>query len=125
MRSRLSLLLVLALATVGVPSPVAAAMQLPLSLVALTSPVTRGHDARVTVQTAPHTQCMLLVHYKSASTTVNLAVPKRSDNRGQVSWTWRVTPDVTPGTWPLTVHCSDESHGNVIQTRLDLPFVVR
>lgn len=100
-------------------------MHLPLTLVSLTSPVARGHDARITVRTAPHTQCMLLVYYKSASNSVNLAVPKRSDKEGQVSWTWRVTPEITPGTWPITVHCTDESHGNVIQTRLDLRFVVR
>ncbi len=103
----------------------AVARDLPLTLVALTSPVSPGRDARLTVQTAPHTQCMLLVHYKAGSTDTDLAVPKRADDAGRVSWTWRVDPKATPGTWPIIVHCSDEFKGNVEQRRLELPFVVR
>ncbi len=101
------------------------ARDLPLALVALTSPVHPGHDARLTVQTAPHTQCMLLVHYKAGSRDTDLALPKRADDAGRVSWTWRVDAKATPGPWPVIVHCSDEFKGNVEQRRLELPFVVR
>jgi len=101
------------------------ARPLPIALVALTSPVSPGRDARLIVQTAPHTQCMLLAHYKSGSTVTDLALPKRADDAGRVTWTWRVDPKATPGTWPIIVHCSDEFKGNVEQRRLELSFVVR
>ena len=101
------------------------ARDLPLALVALTSPVHPGRDARLTVQTAPGTQCMLLVRYKAGSAETELALPRRADTTGRVRWTWRIDPKATPGTWPILVHCSDEFKGSVEQRRLELPFVVR
>jgi len=106
-------------------APSAAARDLPLTLVALTSPVSRGHDARIDVQTSPGTQCMLLIHYEAGGAAKDLALPKRADSKGRVSWTWRVDPKATPGSWPIGVHCTDEFKGNVEQRRLELPFVVR
>jgi hypothetical protein len=101
------------------------ARELPLAVVALTSPVHPGGDARLTVQTAPHTQCMLLFHSKAGSADIDLALPKRADDAGRVSWTWRVDPKATPGTWPVIVHCSDEFKGSVEQRRIELPLTVR
>lgn len=101
------------------------ARDLPLTLVALTSPVPPGGNASVTVQTDPRTQCMLLVHYKARGAEANLAIPKRADKAGRVSWTWRVDPKATPGTWPVIVHCSDEFKGSVEQRRIELPLTVR
>jgi hypothetical protein len=98
---------------------------LPLTLVGLTSPVNRGRAASITVQTDPHTQCMLLWHYKAGATDADVALPKRADANGRVTWMWRVDPHATPGTWPVIVHCSDEFKGSVEQRRLDLPLVVQ
>jgi hypothetical protein len=120
----IDLVLTLALALEPTGPPVAA-RDLPLTLVALTSPVHPGQDARLTVQTDPHTQCMMLVQYKSGGSITELPVPKRADDRGRVSWTWRIDPRATPGTWPIIVHCSDDFKGNVEQRRLDITFVVR
>jgi hypothetical protein len=103
----------------------AAAGALPLALVALTSPVRVGHDARMTVQTAPDVECILLVYYRSSAGDVDLSFPKRADRKGLVTWTWRVSPAAVPGTWPLIVHCTDSLKGNVQQRRLEIPFVVR
>jgi len=113
-------------ALIASPSaPPAAARELPLTLITLTSPVSRGHDARVAVRTAPGTQCMLLFHYKAGAAVRNLAMPKRADGKGRVSWRWRVDPKAVPGPWPIVVHCTDEFKGNVEQRRLEMPFVVR
>jgi hypothetical protein len=98
---------------------------LPLVLVALTSPVHRGHDARLTVQTDPHTQCMLLWSYRAGGADGEVAVPKRADAGGRITWTWRVQPQAAPGTWPVIVHCHDEFKGQVEQRRLELAFVVQ
>jgi hypothetical protein len=120
-----SLLVALALTAVWAAAVAADTPQLPVAVVALTSPVARGADARLTIKTSPHTQCELLVYYKAAPASINLAFPKRSDDQGRVSWTWRVDRGVTPGNWPLTVHCTDEFKGSIVQSRLEVPFTVR
>jgi hypothetical protein len=119
------LALVLAVSVLGLPRPAAAARDLPLQLVGVTSPVRAGHDARLTVRTAPRTQCMLLFHYTAGGEATTLTVPKRADDRGRVSWAWRVDSRTAPGTWPIIVHCSDDFKGSVEQRRLEIPFVVR
>ena len=101
------------------------AANLPLGLVALTSPVRVGHDARITVQTAPDVECMLVLYYRSSAGDIDLSIPKRADRRGLVTWTWRVSLTAAPGSWPLIVHCTDSLKGNVQQRRLEIPFVVR
>ncbi|HLW48401.1 MAG TPA: hypothetical protein VKW09_11610 [bacterium] len=103
----------------------ALARDLPLALVDLTSPVHPGRSARVTVQTDPHTQCMLLWHYKAGAADADIALPKRADGNGRVTWTWQVDPQAAPGSWPVIVHCSDDFKGSVEQRRLEVPFVVR
>jgi hypothetical protein len=119
------LALILAVCMLGLPRTAAAARNLPLQLVAVTSPVHAGRDARLTVQTAPRTQCMFLLQYKAGGATTELTVPKRADDRGRVSWAWRVDSRAAPGTWPIIVHCRDEFKGSVEQRRLEIPFVVR
>jgi hypothetical protein len=98
---------------------------LPLALVRLTSPVRPGRDAELIVRTDPGTQCMLLWHYKTAAADQNVALPRRADASGRITWTWRVDPQAARGMWPVIVHCHDEFKGSVEQRRLELPFVVR
>ena len=124
-RAALCLVLGLAVATPAPPTALATPRQLPLTLVALTSPVRRGHDARLTVRTAPETQCLLLVQYRVGGAPANVAIPKRADGKGLVSWTWRVDPKATPGSWPIIVHCSDKFKGNMEERRLELSLAVR
>ena len=114
-----------ALMVCGPPAVDAVARELPLTLVALTSPVQAGHDARVTVQTSPDVECMLLLSYKSGSGDVDLSLPKRADRNGIVTWAWRVSPAAARGNWPLIVHCTDSFKGNVQQRRLEISFAVR
>ena len=125
MRTTVSLVLLSALWICAFFVQPGLARDLPLTLVALTSPVRPGGNASVTVQTDPRTQCMLLVHYKARGAEANLALPKRADKAGRVSWTWRVDPQAAPGTWPVIVHCHDEFKGSVEQRRLELSFRVR
>jgi hypothetical protein len=98
---------------------------LPLALVHLTTPVHPGRDAQLTVRTDPGTQCMLLWHYKAGTSDADVALPKRADESGRITWTWRVDRQAAPGTWPVIVHCHDEFKGSVEQRRLELPLVVR
>jgi hypothetical protein len=121
---RLAVLISVLIVQPGVVQPVLA-RGLPLTLVDLTASVSPGREARLTVQTDPHTQCMLLWHYKTRAGETDMVLPKRADGAGRAEWIWRLDRTAVPGTWPLIVHCTDEFKGNVEQRRLELRFVVR
>jgi len=121
----MSVVVALSLAPLWAATVAADTPQLSVAVVALTSPIARGADARLVIHASPHTPCELLVYYNAAPANIHLAFPKRSDDTGQVSWTWRIDRGVIPGTWPLTVHCTDEFKGSIVQSRLEVPFTVR
>lgn len=71
--------------------------------------VGRGGNATLQVKTAPNTPCSIEVDYKSGPSTAAGLVPKASDGEGNVSWTWKVGANTTPGVWPITVTCGGAS----------------
>jgi micrococcal nuclease len=77
----------------------------------LNAPLTasRGQNATLKVRTAPNTPCSIEVDYKSGPSTAAGLIPKTSDGAGNVSWTWMVGANTTPGAWPITVTCGDSS----------------
>lgn len=103
----------------GAPSPVRAE-PLQVRLVSLTSPVSPGGDATVTVQTAPGVLCLITVRYKSGPSKARGLVPKTADNRGIVTWTWQVGTGTTPGLWPIIVTCSAGGHQGSFEASLDV-----
>lgn len=71
----------------------------------VTSPITPGSNAMVTVKTNPTSNCTITVIYdKTASTDSGLS-PKVSDEYGSVSWSWTVESGVPLGKWPVKVTC--------------------
>jgi hypothetical protein len=77
----------------------------------LNAPLTvkRGANATLQVLTAANTSCSIEVDYKSGASTAAGLVTKNSDGAGNVSWTWKVGANTTPGSWPITVTCGDGS----------------
>ena len=71
--------------------------------------VGRGGNATLQAKTAPNTSCSIEVDYKSGPSTAAGLVPKTSDSAGNVSWTWKVGANTTPGEWPITVTCGSVS----------------
>ncbi len=118
---RKTLVLIPVLSLIVALAPVASAQQLQVKLVSLTSPVSPGSDATVVVQTVPNASCSITVIYKSGPSRASGLVPKTSDNKGNVSWTWRVGTRTTAGKWPIIATCS--AGGN--QGKLETAFVVR
>jgi micrococcal nuclease len=82
-------------------SPTAARQPLSVTLVSLTSPVSHGNAATISVQTAPGAACAIIVMYKSGPSRARGLVPKTAARGGIVSWTWIVGTRTTPGKWPL------------------------
>ncbi len=113
--ARLVLVLVLALTSLAL------APQLQMTLVKVSSPVSRGDDATITVQTTPKASCMITVRYKSGPSRARGLGPQEADAQGRVTWTWRVGSRTTPGKWPVTVTCSSGGRQGTLETS----FVVR
>ncbi len=111
----------LALAIVLAFASSAAAQQLQIKLVSLTSPVSPGADATITVQTVPNATCMITVIYKSGPSRAQGLYPQTADTRGGVTWTWRVGTRTTPGRWPIIITCSLGGR----QGSLETAFVIR
>ena len=103
----------------GAPSQVPAE-PLQVRLVSLTSPVSPGDDATITVQTTPGVLCLITVRYKSGPSKARGLVPKTADNRGIVTWTWRVGTGTTPGRWPIIVTCSAGAHQENFEASLEV-----
>ncbi len=121
MRKILPSSLALALiATLTLPSLVSA-QALQIKLVSLTSPVSPGQDATISVLTAPGAACSITVVYKSGPSKAAGLGPKTTDAKGMASWTWRVGTRTTPGRWPITVACSAGSQQGTLETS----FVVK
>lgn len=99
----------------------AIAQQPQLRLVSLTSPVSPGDDASITIQTAPNAACIITVRYKSGPSKARGLYPQNADGRGMVTWTWRVGSRTTPGRWPIIIACSAGGREVTLQTS----FVVR
>lgn len=87
------------------PPPVAA---LKLDIASVTSPVRPGANATLTAKTAPGAKCAITVYYKSGPSTAQGLVPKAADAGGNVSWTWKVGTNTTPGTWRIVVTASKD-----------------
>ena len=103
---RLSLGVTLAILFAVATSAPAAAPQLPVTLVSITSPVNHGSPASISVKTAPGAACRITVTYKSGPSRAKGLIAKTSDDHGLVGWTWLVGARTTPGTWPVSVSCS-------------------
>jgi hypothetical protein len=89
-------------------------------LVSVTSPVARGHDATITVETAPAARCLITVTYKSGPSKARGLTPKNADGKGRVSWTWRVGTNTTPGTWPISIACAEGEQQATLETSFEV-----
>ncbi len=121
MRRRIPAALIAAAAAALALAPLALAQRIQVTLVTVTSPAARGHDATIVVETSPAARCLIAVRYKSGPSRAKGLGPKAADSRGRVAWTWRVGTNTTPGTWPISVVCSEGEQ----QATLETSFTVR
>jgi len=81
---------------------------LSLQVVSVTSPVTHGANATLVTKTTPGAQCTITVNYESGPSTASGLEAKSADNLGNVSWTWKVGANTTPGTWQIVVTATSQ-----------------
>jgi len=111
----ISLMTVLVLSASGIW-----AADLPVSVVALSSPAAPSSDATLEIQTAPGASCSITVQYKSGPSRAQGLVPKVADGKGRVGWLWRVGSNTTPGKWPIIVSCRKGEERGELKTAFEV-----
>jgi hypothetical protein len=89
-------------AVISLVLPAAASAR--VRVVRITSPISAGAYATLTVSVSPARTCSITVYYKSGPSSAAGLYAKRPSG-GRVSWTWKVGTRTTPGRWPITVSC--------------------
>src|SRR2546426_12089846 len=64
--------------------------QFEVKLISLTSPVSPGNPASMTIKTVPSAKCQITVQYLSGPSKAKGLIPQTADSEGQVTWTWLV-----------------------------------
>lgn len=71
----------------------------------LTSPVSAGSNASISVKTNAGSKCTIAVVYGSVASTDSGLAAKVADEYGVVNWSWTVEDGAPLGTWPVKVTC--------------------
>ncbi len=80
-----------------------------ISLVSLDSPVSRGNDVTVSIKGLPNTNYDIDVIYSSGPSKASGLEDKISDSEGNVSWTFKVSSNVKPGTYDVKISDGKDS----------------
>ena len=86
----------------------------PLDLIEVTSPVSLGSQAMVTIETIPGAECSIAVSYNSSRSEADGLAPKIAGADGHCSWIWQVDPDTQLGNWRLEIAASANGQRNVV-----------
>lgn len=74
-----------------------------LQLVQWPESIAAGAAATVTVRGLPETQYIIEVYYKAGVSQAKGLEPQVSDGDGFVSWSWKVSKNVSPGAYRIVV----------------------
>ena len=110
------LTLALILASFLVTVAVTYGKQFEVKLISLSSPVSSGNPASITIKTVASARCQITVLYLSGPSKAKSLIPQEADSEGQVTWTWLVDTRTTPGTWPIIVTCLNGKSQGRLQT---------
>ena len=80
-----------------------------INLVSLTSPISRGSDVTVSIKGLPNTTYDIDVIYSSGESKASGLEDKTSDSEGDVSWTFKVSSNVKPGTYEVKISDGENS----------------
>ena len=80
-----------------------------ISLVSLDTPVSRGSDVTVSIKGLPNTTYDIDVIYSSGASKASGLEDKTSDSEGNVSWTFKVSSNVKPGTYEVKITDGEDS----------------
>jgi competence protein ComEC len=76
---------------------------LSLAILRVTTPVAPGGMATLQAVSVPGAHCTITVYYKSGPSKASGLLPQNADDKGNVTWTWKVSSQTTPGSWRIVV----------------------
>lgn len=80
-----------------------------LEITGVSSVVSPGEYAYVSIQGKPNTDYSITVTYKSGASTAEGLYTKTSDGNGNVSWEWKVGTRTSSGTYPIRISGGGQS----------------
>ena len=80
-----------------------------INLVSLDSPISKGSDVTVSIKGLPNTTYDIDVIYSSGASKASGLEDKTSDSEGNVSWTFKVSSNVKPGTYEVKITDGENS----------------
>ena len=80
-----------------------------INLVSMISPVSRGSDVTISIKGLPNTTYDIDVMYSSGESKAKGLEDKTSDSEGNVSWTFKVSSNVKPGTYEVKITDGENS----------------
>jgi hypothetical protein len=87
---------------------------------ALISPVSRGMNTSITIQTNATSKCTIKAEYNGVASRDSGLIPKIANDFGIVTWTWTVDKTAPVGTWPVTVTCVYNGRSGVVIGNLEV-----
>lgn len=74
-----------------------------LLLLGITSPISAGNNATISVRGKPNTGYDIKVYYSSGASTAKGLEQQYSDKDGKVSWTWKIGAKTKAGTYRIEI----------------------
>lgn len=98
-------------ASTPVPSPSSISQQNEqITIISLTSPVKQNSTAQLSLSTPPNAQCSIKVTLPSGSqSTAKGLETKIADTSGNITWSWKINWNTTPGIATIEVTCSKDN----------------
>lgn len=93
------------------PSPNA---KVGVSVQLLTTSVSPGANASISIKTNPDAKCTITAVYNKVPSKDSGLIPKTADEYGMVSWSWTVENTAPLGKWPVTVTCANSKNSGMV-----------
>lgn len=106
---------------VAAPDTAVAGVDTTISVLNLSSPISAGGNASLTIKSAPGANCTITVYYKSGPSEAAGLGPQTANQNGEATWRWKVGSRTTAGVWSISVSCSSGEKSSSIS----IPFEVR
>ena len=86
-----------------------------VELIMFTDKVNTGEEAKISIKGKKDTVYSIKLFLSSGLSTSSSLIDKTSDSDGTVSWTWKISANISSGDYPILI---EESNKTVLQTKI-------
>lgn len=91
-----------------------------VSVQSVSSPVTLGADASISILTNAGSKCDISVSSNGVQIKTPALNPAIANAYGSVSWTWPIANTAAVGNWPISVTCYYHNRSGVVDSSLQV-----